>query len=119
MPNIKNITQSAELATFINEAGFPPGILNILSGHGHVSSGTLVGHMDVRALTFIGSTSTGRLIQWAAADSNPKNMILKLGGKSPTIIFEDADLETAAQQTAYSIQWNHGQDCMAKSRIYV
>jgi acyl-CoA reductase-like NAD-dependent aldehyde dehydrogenase len=75
--------------------------------------------MDVRALTFTGSGRTGRLIQAAAAKSNLKQVYLELGGKSPAVIFEDADLKKAVDETAYSIQWNSGQVCMANSRIYV
>lgn len=75
--------------------------------------------MDVRALSFTGSTRTGRLIQEASAKSNLKNLIFELGGKSPAVIFEDADLEKAVPATAHSIQWNSGQVCMANSRIYV
>jgi aldehyde dehydrogenase (NAD+) len=75
--------------------------------------------MDVRALSFTGSGRTGRLIQAAAAKSNLKQVFLELGGKSPAIIFEDADLEKAVKETAHSVQWNSGQVCMANSRIYV
>lgn len=75
--------------------------------------------MDVRLITFTGSGRTGRLIQEAASKSNIKNVILELGGKSPAVIFGDADLERAAKETAHSIQWNSGQVCMANSRVYV
>lgn len=75
--------------------------------------------MDVRALSFTGSGRTGRIIQQAAAKSNLKSIILELGGKSPGIIFPDADLAKAARETKHSIQWNSGQMCMANSRIYV
>jgi acyl-CoA reductase-like NAD-dependent aldehyde dehydrogenase len=75
--------------------------------------------MDVRALSFTGSGRTGRLIQAAAANSNLKQVFLELGGKSPAVIFEDADIEQAVKETAYSIQWNSGQVCMANSRVYV
>ncbi|OJJ07158.1 hypothetical protein ASPVEDRAFT_201784 [Aspergillus versicolor CBS 583.65] len=110
---------SAKLAHLIDAAGFPPGVINVLSGHGHVSGTTLAHHMDVRLLTFTGSGRTGRLIQQAAAKSNLKNVIFELGGKSPTVVFADADLEKAAREAAYSIQWNSGQVCMANSRVYV
>ncbi|EEU35543.1 uncharacterized protein NECHADRAFT_55510 [Fusarium vanettenii 77-13-4] len=110
---------SIRVAEYINQAGFPPGVVNILSGHGNISGATLASHMDVRALSFTGSTRTGRLIQEAAAKSNLKSLIFELGGKSPAVIFEDADLETAVTATAHSIQWNSGQVCMANSRIYV
>jgi aldehyde dehydrogenase (NAD+) len=75
--------------------------------------------MDVRLISFTGSGQTGRLIQEAAAISNMKNVILELGGKSPAVVFADADIKRAARETAYSIQWNSGQVCMANSRIYV
>jgi aldehyde dehydrogenase (NAD+) len=75
--------------------------------------------MKVRALSFTGSTRTGRAIQIASAQSNLKKVVFELGGKSPAIIFEDADLEQAAKETENSIMWNSGQTCMANSRIYV
>jgi acyl-CoA reductase-like NAD-dependent aldehyde dehydrogenase len=103
----------------IKEAGFPPGVINVLSGHGHISGSVLSHHMDVRALTFTGSTRTGRLIQEASSKSNLKAISLELGGKSPAIIFDDADLEVAAAATQYSVQSNSGQVCMANSRVYV
>ncbi|KAE8406520.1 Aldehyde/histidinol dehydrogenase [Aspergillus pseudonomiae] len=93
---------SAKVAHLIHRAGFPPGVINVLS-----------------VITFTGSGRTGRLIQKAAANSNLKNVIFELGGKSPTVIFPDADLEKAAKESAYSIQMNSGQVCMANSRIYV
>jgi aldehyde dehydrogenase (NAD+) len=107
------------MGTLIDKAGFPPGVINILSGHGPISGAALSSHMDVRCLSFTGSIRTGRLIQQAAAKSNMKNVILELGGKSPAIIFDDCDLELAAQDTQHSIQFNTGQACLANSRIYV
>ncbi|KAM0355595.1 hypothetical protein ACHAO7_005501 [Fusarium culmorum] len=110
---------AAKFAELIHKAGFPPGVFNVLSGHGNPSGATLASHMDVRAISFTGSSPTGRAIQEAAAKSNLKKVILELGGKSPVIIFDDADLEQAAKDTMYSIQWNSGQVCMANSRVYV
>jgi aldehyde dehydrogenase (NAD+) len=75
--------------------------------------------MDVRALSFTGSNRTGKLIAKMAADSNMKNLIFELGGKSPAIIFDDADIEAAVKDTQFSIQLISGQTCMANSRIYV
>jgi aldehyde dehydrogenase (NAD+) len=75
--------------------------------------------MDVRALTFTGSNRTGKLISKMATDSNMKNLIFELGGKSPAIIFDDADIDAAARDTQFSIQLISGQTCMANSRIYV
>jgi len=103
----------------VEKAGFPAGVVNVISGHGHISGNVLSHHMDVRVLSFTGSGRTGRAIQIAAAKSNLKNVILELGGKSPAIIFPDADLKKAAEETKHSIQWNSGQMCMANSRIYV
>jgi acyl-CoA reductase-like NAD-dependent aldehyde dehydrogenase len=103
----------------VQQAGFPPGVINIITGFGNVSGSVLSHHMDVRALSFTGSSRTGRIIQEAAAKSNLKQVFLELGGKSPAIIFDDADIEKAVQETSYSIRWNSGQVCMANSRIYV
>lgn len=75
--------------------------------------------MKVRALSFTGSTRTGRAIQIASAKSNLKKVVFELGGKSPALVFEDADIEQAAKETENSINWNSGQTCMANSRIYV
>lgn len=75
--------------------------------------------MKIRAISFTGSTRTGRAIQKASADSNLKKVIFELGGKGPAIIFEDADIEDAVKGTEFSIMFNSGQTCMANSRIYV
>ncbi|OBT38687.1 hypothetical protein VE00_10839 [Pseudogymnoascus sp. WSF 3629] len=110
---------SLYVASLAQKAGFPPGVLNVLSGHGPVSGAALASHMDVRALTFTGSNRTGKLISKMATDSNMKNLIFELGGKSPAIIFDDADIDAAARDTQFSIQLISGQTCMANSRIYV
>lgn len=75
--------------------------------------------MDVRALSFTGSNRTGRLISKMATDSNMKKLIFELGGKSPALVFDDADVEAAVRETQFSIQLISGQTCMANSRIYV
>ncbi|EPE02441.1 aldehyde dehydrogenase [Ophiostoma piceae UAMH 11346] len=110
---------AARVAELVQEAGFPPGVFNVLSGHGLPSGNLLARHMDVRALSFTGSGRTGRLIQEAAAQTNLKKVTLELGGKSPALIFADADMDKAVEETVNSIQWNSGQVCMANSRIYV
>ncbi|KAF2222237.1 aldehyde dehydrogenase [Elsinoe ampelina] len=110
---------SAFFATLINEAGFPPGVLNILSGHGTPCGATLAEHMDVRCISFTGSGRTGRLIQQAAAKSNLKNVVLELGGKSPLVVLDDCDLQQAIGDAMFSIQVMSGQACMASSRVYV
>jgi acyl-CoA reductase-like NAD-dependent aldehyde dehydrogenase len=94
-------------------------VINIITGFGNVSGSILSSHMDVRALSFTGSGRTGRIIQAAAAKSNLKQVYLELGGKSPAVVFGDADLEKAVKETAHSIQFNSGQVCMANSRVYV
>jgi len=109
----------AKVASLVHEVGFPPGVFNILSGHGSPSGSTLASHMDIRAINFTGSTATGRNVQAAAAASNLKKVILELGGKSPAIIFDDADVEKAAAETAGSLIFLMGQACIANTRIYV
>lgn len=107
------------VAKCMKEIGFPPGVLNILSGFGRPCGEAIAKHMDIRKLAFTGSTATGKAIKKAAAESNLKNVSLELGGKSPLIIFEDADLAKAAADAASSITVVSGQACMASSRIYV
>lgn len=110
---------SDRCAAMFAEAGFPPGVVNVLHGHGPVAGAAISHHMEIRALSFTGSVRTGRAIQKAAADSNFKHLIFELGGKSPAVVFPDADLERAAAETQHSIFWHSGQTCMADSRIYV
>ncbi len=107
------------VATMLSEAGFPPGVVNVLHGHGLPSGDAISRHMRIRALSFTGSVRTGRAIQKAAADSNFKHLVFELGGKSPAVIFPDADLEDAAQVTQNSIFFHSGQTCFSNSRIYV
>ncbi|RAL09968.1 aldehyde dehydrogenase [Aspergillus homomorphus CBS 101889] len=95
-------------AKLIVEAGFPPGVVNILHGYGPTTGNAIASHMDIRCISFTGSSLTGRKIQAAAAK-----------GKTPAIIFDDADLESAAAQTQFSVQLFSGQTCIANSRIYV
>lgn len=110
---------SLYIAKLIKKANFPPGVINIISGHGEPSGAALASHMKVRCISFTGSSLTGQKIQVAAAKSNLKQCLMELGGKSPAIVFEDADLESAAAQTQFSIQFNSGQICTANSRVYV
>ncbi|ORY06569.1 aldehyde dehydrogenase [Basidiobolus meristosporus CBS 931.73] len=107
------------VARFIKEAGFPPGVVNIINGFGKVAGAALASHKDVHKIAFTGSTITGRTIMKAAADSNLKKISLELGGKSPNIVFADADLEKAVEWASTGIFFNHGQTCCAGSRIYV
>jgi aldehyde dehydrogenase (NAD+) len=93
--------------------------VNVLSGYGTPSGSTLASHQDVRLITFTGSSATGKLIQQYAAKSNLKKVILELGGKSPAIVFDDADIVKAANETAFSLRFVNGQACMGNTRIYV
>ncbi|KAH0028800.1 aldehyde dehydrogenase, partial [Aureobasidium melanogenum] len=107
------------LARLVKEAGFPPGVFNVLSGYGNPAGAAMASHMKIRKIGFTGSARTGRLIKEAAAKSNLKRVSLELGGKSPLIIFEDADLEAAIPAAALSIVFMAGQVCIASSRLYV
>ena len=100
------------------EAGVPPGVLNILTGYGHTAGSALASHMDVDKIAFTGSTGTGRRIVQAST-GNLKRVSLELGGKSPVIIFPDADLEAAAAGASSTIFFHAGQVCAAGSRLYV
>jgi len=106
-------------ATLIKEAGFPPGVINIISGFGKVAGAAIASHMDVDKVAFTGSTVVGRTILKAAASSNLKKVTLELGGKSPNIVFEDADIDNAISWVNFGIFFNHGQCCCAGSRVYV
>ena len=106
-------------ASLIKEAGFPKGVVNIISGFGKVAGAALSAHMDVDKVAFTGSTVVGRTILKAAASSNLKKVTLELGGKSPNIVFDDADINDAISWVNFGIFFNHGQCCCAGSRIYV
>lgn len=108
------------LADLVLEAGVPPGVLNVVTGDGVVAGQALAMSMDVDVLAFTGSGAVGRRLLDCAARSNLKRVYLKLGGKSPHIIFVDApDLEAAAQAVAGGIFHNAGQVCVAGSRLLV
>ncbi|KAF1970315.1 aldehyde dehydrogenase, allergen Cla h 10 [Bimuria novae-zelandiae CBS 107.79] len=106
-------------ARLVKEAGFPPGVVNIISGFGKVAGAAISSHMDIDKVAFTGSTVVGRQIMKAAAGSNLKKVTLELGGKSPNIVFEDADIDNAISWVNFGIFYNHGQCCCAGSRIYV
>ncbi|EGN98588.1 hypothetical protein SERLA73DRAFT_92037 [Serpula lacrymans var. lacrymans S7.3] len=107
------------LCSLINEAGFPPGVLNIVNGYGHTVGQAISEHMVIQKVAFTGSTMTGRKVMEAAAKSNLKNVSLELGGKSPSIVFDDANLEQTVKWVAHGIYFNHGQTCTAGSRIFI
>ncbi len=100
------------------EAGFPEGVLNIVPGFGETAGAALAAHNDVDKVAFTGSTEVGRLIVQAAV-GNLKKVSLELGGKSPNVVFKDADIDMAVKGAASAIFFNHGQCCAAGSRLYV
>ncbi|MCP6760530.1 MAG: aldehyde dehydrogenase family protein [Fischerella sp. CENA71] len=103
----------------IIEAGFPPGVVNILSGYGPTAGAAIARHMDIDKLAFTGSTEVGHLVMEAAAKSNLKRVSLELGGKSPNIVFADADMDMAIEGAHHSLFFNQGQCCNAGSRLFV
>ncbi|KAG2087476.1 aldehyde dehydrogenase domain-containing protein [Suillus cothurnatus] len=105
--------------TLIEKAGFPPGVINIVNGYGPTAGQAISEHPLIEKVAFTGSTLTGRKIMEAAAKSNLKPVTLELGGKSPNVIFDDADLEQAVKWAIHGIYFNHGQNCSAGSRIFV
>ena len=106
-------------AQLVKKAGFPPGVINVISGFGKIAGAALSAHMDVDKVAFTGSTVVGRQIMKAAAGSNLKKVTLELGGKSPNIVFNDANIDNAISWVNFGIFFNHGQCCCAGSRIYV
>jgi aldehyde dehydrogenase (NAD+) len=106
-------------ANLVKEAGFPPGVVNIISGFGRVAGAAISSHMDIDKVAFTGSTVVGRQIMKAAASSNLKKVTLELGGKSPNIVFDDADIDNAISWANFGVYFNHGQTCCAGTRIYV
>lgn len=105
------------LAQLIDEAGFPPGVVNVLTGFGEGAGAPLAAHDQVDKVAFTGSTEVGKLIVKAAA-GNLKKVTLELGGKSPVLIFSDANIEQAIAGSSSAIFFNHGQCCCAGSRLY-
>ena len=106
------------LAELIAEAGVPNGVVNVVPGFGETAGAALASHYDVDKVAFTGSTEVGKLIVQAAGASNLKKLTLELGGKSPNIVFDDADA-SAVEGAANAIFFNHGQCCVAGSRLFV
>jgi aldehyde dehydrogenase (NAD+) len=101
------------------EAGFPEGVVNILPGYGPTAGAAIARHMDVDKVAFTGSTEVGHLIMKAAAETNLKRITLELGGKSPNIVFADADMNQAVEGSHLALFFNQGQCCCAGSRAFV
>jgi len=107
------------MAALSLEAGFPPGVINVLPGFGKGAGAAIAEHMQIDKVAFTGSTVTGRLVMAAAAKSNLKRVALELGGKSPLVVMDDCDLEKAVEIAHNALFANHGQNCCAGSRTLV
>ena len=105
-------------AELVGEAGYPAGVLNVVTGYGHTAGAALSSHPGVDKIAFTGSTEIGKLVGKAAID-NMSRVSLELGGKSPVIVLDDMDPEVAAAGAAQAIFFNQGQICCAGSRLYV
>jgi phenylacetaldehyde dehydrogenase len=106
------------LAELITEVGFPPGVVNVVTGMGPTAGAALAQHPGVDKIAFTGETGTGRKIV-EAAKGNLKRVSLELGGKSPSVVFADADLDAAVEGTYGAVFFNQGQCCIAGARVYV
>ncbi|KAH7299950.1 hypothetical protein KP509_24G037400 [Ceratopteris richardii] len=107
------------LAALAKEAGIPSGALNVVPGFGPTAGAAVASHMDINKVGFTGSTEVGKIIMEAAAKSNLKPVTLELGGKSPLVICEDADLDAAVDIANLALFFNMGQCCTAGSRVFV
>jgi len=106
------------LAELVVEAGFPAGVVNILSGYGHTAGQAIVEHEAVDKISFTGSVDVGKHIQ-ATAAKTLKRVTLELGGKNPSIVFDDADIDLALENVHNGLFWNKGEACAAGTRIFV
>ena len=107
------------LAALVREAGFPPGVVNVVPGFGATAGAAIAEHMKINKVAFTGSTAVGKLVMQAAGRSNCKSVTLELGGKSPNVVFADADLSAAVEHAHHAVFFNQGQWCIAGSRTYV
>lgn len=118
-PAEQSSLSAIRLAELGYEAGLPAGVLNVVTGYGEEAGKPLALHMDVDMIVFTGSTEVGKLIMGYAAQSNVKRIALELGGKSPLVVFEDADLDAAASAVAWGCFYNSGETCHASTRLVV
>jgi aldehyde dehydrogenase (NAD+) len=107
------------VAALAQEAGVPDGVINVVPGFGPTAGAAVSGHMDIDKVAFTGEYTTGQLVMEAAAKSNLKRVSLELGGKSPNVVFADADLDAAVEGAYFGLFFNQGQCCCAGSRLFV
>src|SRR5262249_25783748 len=108
-----------KVAEIAQEVGIPDGVINVVPGFGPTAGAALSGHMDVDKIAFTGEHTTGQIVMTAAAQSNLKRVSLELGGKSPNVVFADADLDAAIEGAYFGLFFNQGQCCCAGSRLFV
>ena len=118
-PSEKSALTALKLAELAIEAGIPAGVFNVVPGFGHEAGAALALHMDVDAIGFTGSTAVGKMILQYAGQSNLKRAWTELGGKSPFVVFADADIDAAAESCIGSIFFNQGESCNAPSRLII
>ena len=118
-PSAETPLSTLYVASLSDEAGMPPGVLNVVSGFGADAGAHLAGHGGIDGLAFCGSVATGREVLRAAAERITPVVSLELGGKSAKIVFDDADLDAAASAAAHGITYNAGQSCGTQSRVLV
>jgi aldehyde dehydrogenase (NAD+) len=106
-------------AALAQEAGFPDGVINVVPGYGPTAGAAITAHRDVDKVAFTGEYTTGQIIMEAAAKSNLKRVTLELGGKSPNVVFADADIDAAVAGSFFGLFFNQGQCCCAGSRLFV
>jgi aldehyde dehydrogenase (NAD+) len=107
------------VAALAQEAGIPDGVVNVVPGYGPTAGAAISGHKDIDKVAFTGEYTTGQIISEAAAKSNLKRVSLELGGKSPNVVFADADLDAAVEGAWFGLFFNQGQCCCAGSRLFV
>lgn len=115
----KTPLSALHVCKLIAEAGFPAGVVNVLSGFGPTAGQAIARHPDIDKVAFTGSTGVGKLIMKYSGESNLKKVSLELGGKSPMIVLDDCDIEQAVKASHIGLFLNHGQCCCAGSRLFV
>jgi len=118
-PSEETPLTALKLATLFDKLGFPEGVVNILPGYGHTAGARIANHPKINKVAFTGSTAVGRTILKASAESNIKGVHLELGGKSPIVVFADADIENAYGHVIGAAFANASQNCCCGSRVFV
>lgn len=116
-PAEQSSLSAIRIAELAHQAGLPAGVFNVVTGYGEEAGQALAKHMDVDMIAFTGSTEVGKLIMGYAAQTNLKRVALELGGKSPLLVFADADLDAAASAAAWGCFYNSGETCHASTRL--